>query len=326
MSDKKDLGNDELNNVDGDSMDAEHKSYKLYNFRRPDKFSKDNLRALRDIHREFSKSISLILSGYLRMRVEIEIVSVDQLTYEEFVRSMPSPINVGVFEFEPLPGQILLGISFEVLSCIVNRMLGGLGTIEQDTKELTDIEKALVKKVILMIIQSLEGAWNTIVPLTGKFISLDDNYQSIQVATAGEIVALLTFEVQISGKHFGLFSICFPYPVLETVLGHLSTQHIFQTKGLVASNEERLKMVTKLNTSNVDVRVQFGQCHITLDDFLQLNEGDIIKLDNKIHDDLIVQVNGEKKFFARPGTIKNNICVKITDVYDEMHELLRNYL
>ena len=326
MSDKKDLGIDELNSVDEDSMDVERKSYKLYNFRRPDKFSKDNLRALRDIHREFSKSISLILSGYLRMRVEIEIVSVDQLTYEEFVRSMPSPINVGVFEFEPLPGQILLGISFEVLSCIVNRMLGGLGTIEQDTKELTDIEKALVKKVILMIIQSLEGAWNTIVPLTGKFISLDDNYQSIQVATAGEIVALLTFEVQISGKHFGLFSICFPYPVLETVLGHLSTQHIFQTKGLVASNEERLKMVSKLNTSNVDLRVQFGQCHITLDDFLQLNEGDIIKLDNKIHDDLIVQVNGEKKFFARPGTIKNNICVKITDVYDEMHELLRNYL
>ena len=84
------------------SGDGEHKSYKLYNFRRPDKFSKDNLRALRDIHREFSKAISLILSGYLRMRVEIEIVSVDQLTYEEFVRSMPSPISVGVFEFEPL--------------------------------------------------------------------------------------------------------------------------------------------------------------------------------------------------------------------------------
>ena len=107
------------------SIDGEHRSYKLYNFRRPDKFSKDNLKALRDIHREFSKAISLILSGYLRMRVEIEIVSVDQLTYEEFIRSMPSPISVGVFEFEPLTGQILLGISFEVLSCIVNRMLGG---------------------------------------------------------------------------------------------------------------------------------------------------------------------------------------------------------
>ncbi len=320
--------NDNLANTEifeEDFSDSEHKSYKLYNFRRPDKFSKDNLRALRDIHREFSKAISLVLSGYLRMRVEIEIVSVDQLTYEEFVRSMPSPISVGVFEFEPLSGQVLLGISFEVISCIVNRMLGGVGNIENQTRELTDIEKALAKKIINIIIKSLEDSWNTIIPVTGKFISLDDNYQSIQVATAGEIVALLTFEVQISGKHFGLFSLCFPYPVLETVLGHLSTQHIFQTKGLVASNDERLKMISKINTSNVDLRVQFGQCSITLDDFLQLSEGDIIKLDNKVQDDLIVKVNGEKKFFARPGTLKDKICVKITDVYDEMHELLRNY-
>ena len=315
----------DTNFFEDEFSDSEHKRYKLYNFRRPDKFSKDNLRALRDIHREFSKAISLVLSGYLRMRVEIEIVSVDQLTYEEFVRSMPSPISVGVFEFEPLSGQVLLGISFEVISCIVNRMLGGVGNIENQTRELTDIEKALAKKVINIIIKSLEDSWNTIIPVTGKFISLDDNYQSIQVATAGEIVALLTFEVQISGKHFGLFSLCFPYPVLETVLGHLSTQHIFQTKGLVASNDERLKMISKINTSNVDLRVQFGQCSITLDDFLQLSEGDIIKLDNKVQDDLIVKVNGEKKFFARPGTLKDKICVKITDVYDEMHELLRNY-
>ena len=306
----------DTNFFEDEFSDSEHKSYKLYNFRRPDKFSKDNLRALRDIHREFSKAISLVLSGYLRMRVEIEIVSVDQLTYEEFVRSMPSPISVGVFEFEPLSGQVLLGISFEVISCIVNRMLGGVGNIENQTRELTDIEKALAKKVINIIIKSLEDSWNTIIPVTGKFISLDDNYQSIQVATAGEIVALLTFEVQISGKHFGLFSLCFPYPVLETVLGHLSTQHIFQTKGLVASNDERLKMISKINTSNVDLRVQFGQCSITLDDFLQLSEGDIIKLDNKVQDDLIVKVNGEKKFFARPGTLKDKICVKITDVYD----------
>ena len=325
MTDIKDTNLSDIDGFEEDFSDSEHKSYKVYNFRRPDKFSKDNLRALRDIHREFSKAISLVLSGYLRMRVEIEIVSVDQLTYEEFVRSMPSPISVGVFEFEPLSGQILLGISFEVISCIVNRMLGGVGNIEAQTRELTDIEKALAKKIINIIIKSLEDSWNAIIPVTGKFISLDDNYQSIQVATAGEIVALLTFEVQISGKHFGLFSLCFPYPVLETVLGHLSTQHIFQTKGLVASNDERLKMISKLNTSNVDLRVQFGQCNITLDDFLQLSEGDIIKLDNKVSDDLIVKVNGEKKFFARPGTMKDKICVKITDVYDEMHELLRNY-
>ena len=236
-------------NNENTSDDSEHKSYKLYNFRRPDKFSKDNLRALRDIHKEFSKAISLILSGYLRMRVEIEIVSVDQLTYEEFVRSMPSPISVGVFEFEPLTGQILLGISFEVLSCIVNRMLGGVGNIDAQTRELTDIEKALAKKVINIIIQSLEDSWNTLIPVTGKFISLDDNYQSIQVAAAGEIVALLTFEVQIQGKHFGLFSLCFPYPVLETVLPKLTPQYIYQHTNVVANEIGKNETLEKIKNA-----------------------------------------------------------------------------
>lgn len=320
--------NSNMTNVElfeNESADFEHKSYKLYNFRRPDKFSKDNLRALRDVHKEFSKAVSLVLSGYLRMRVETEIVSVDQLTYEEFVHSMPSLLSVGVFEFEPLSGQILLGVSFEVISCFVDRMLGGVGNMESQARELTDIEKILAKKVINVMFKSLEDSWNTIIPVTGKFINYDDNYQSIPIVAAGETVALLTFEVQISGKHFGLFSLCFPYSVLEAILEHLSSQHIFQTNGLVVSNDERMKMISKINTSNVDLSVQLGQCSITLDDFLQLAEGDIIKLENKVQDELIVKVNGEKKFFARPGTMKDKICVKITGIYDEMHELLRNY-
>ena len=130
------------------------KGYKLYNFRRPDKFSKDHLRALQDLHREFSRQISLILTAYLRMRIEIEVVSTDQLTYDEFIRSMPSPMTIGIFELNPLPGQILLGVSFEVLSCIVDRMLGGLGLSEYKQRELTDIEEALSKKVIERIVKA----------------------------------------------------------------------------------------------------------------------------------------------------------------------------
>ena len=270
------------------------KGYKLYNFRRPDKFSKDHLRALQDLHREFSRQISLILTAYLRMRIEIEVVSTDQLTYDEFIRSMPSPMTIGIFELNPLPGQILLGVSFEVLSCIVDRMLGGLGLSEYKQRELTDIEEALSKKVIERIVKALEGAWSNIVPVQGNVVGLDNNYQMVQVASTGEIVALITFEVQIAGKYFGLISLCFPYPVLETVLGNLSTQHIFQTKGIIATTEERQKMIDKLNTSKVDLSVLFGSTDISLEEFLDLKEGDIIKLDAKTTDDLIVKVNGEK--------------------------------
>src|SRR5574344_1734099 len=301
------------------------KGYKLYNFRRPDKFSKDHLKSLQDIHKEFSRQFSLLLTAFLRMHIELDVVSTDQLTYDEFITSMPSPLTIGIFELNPLPGQILLGISFEVLSSIVDRMLGGIGLSENKQRELTDIEEALARKVIDRTVKTLENAWNNIIPVQAEVVGLDNSYQMIQVATSGEIVALITFEVQIAGKYFGLMSLCFPYPVLETVLGHLSTQHIFQTKGIVATTEERQKMMQKVNTSKVDLSVLFGPCDLTMGEFLDVKEGDILKLDNKTSEDLVVKINEEKKFFARPGTLKNNVCVKITDRYNPVADSLKGY-
>lgn len=301
------------------------KGYKLYNFRRPDKFAKDTLRALQDIHREFSKQISMLLTGYLRMKVNVDVVSVDQLTYDEFVNSMPPSMSVGIFEFNPLPGQILFGITYEVLSCIVDRMLGGKGDASNQYKELTDVETSLTKKIINIIIKTLNDSWTSIMPIEYAIVGLENGFQSVQVAAPGEIVALLTFEIQVNEKTFGLASLCFPYPVLETVIPHLTSQHIFQTKGIVATSEERQRMIHKLNPSMMDIRASFGSCEITLEEFMQLSVGDILKLDNTIDQDLIVKINGVKKFFARPGLLKDNVCVKITDVYDEMYDLMRNY-
>ena len=301
------------------------KGYKLYNFRRPDKFAKDTLRALQDIHREFSKQISMLLTGYLRMKVNVDVVSVDQLTYEEVVNSMPPSMSVGIFEFNPLPGQILFGITYEVLSCIVDRMLGGKGDASNQYKELTDVETSLTKKIINIIIKTLNDSWTSIMPIEYAIVGLENGFQSVQVAAPGEIVALLTFEIQVNEKTFGLASLCFPYPVLETVIPHLTSQHIFQTKGIVATSEERQRMIHKLNPSMMDIRASFGSCEITLEEFMKLSVGDILKLDNTIDQDLIVKINGVKKFFARPGLLKDNVCVKITDVYDEMYDLMRNY-
>lgn len=319
-----DIKNDSIFSEDIDVSEFK-KGYKLYNFRRPDKFAKDTLRAMQDIHREFSKQISMLLTAYLRMKVNVDVVSVDQLTYDEFVNSMPPSMSVGIFEFNPLPGQILFGITYEVLSSIVDRMLGGKGDASTQYKELTDVETSLTKKVIDIIIKTLNGSWTSIVPVEYAIVGLDNGFQSVQVAAPGEIVALLTFEIQVNEKTFGLASLCFPYPVLETVIPHLTSQHIFQTKGIVATSEERQRMIHKLNPSMMDIRALFGTCEITLEEFMKLSVGDILKLDDTVNQDLIVKINGVKKFFARPGLLKDNICVKITDVYDEMYDLMRNY-
>ncbi len=312
-----------MNTFDG--TDEHRKGYKLYNFRRPDKFSKDHLRGLQDIHKEFSRQLALVLTAYLRMHLEVDVVSVDQLTYDEFMRSVPNPISIAIFELNPLPGQILLGISFEVLSSIVDRMLGGVGNIESKPRELTDVEESLIKKMIERTVQTLAEAWSHVIPVDANLIGLDNNYSGIQVATPGEIVALITLEVHIAGKYYGLLSLCFPYPVLENVLSQLTTQHIFQTKGLIATSEERQKMIKKLDTSLVDIKVLFGQTEITLQDFLDLKEGDVLKLDNAATEDLIVEVNDERKFYARPGRVKDKVCVKVTDRYDYYVDALKRY-
>lgn len=306
-------------------MDEHKKGYKLYNFRRPDKFSKDHLRGLQDIHREFSRQLALVLTAYLRMHLEVDVVSVDQLTYDEFMRSVPNPISIAIFELNPLPGQILLGISFEVISSIVDRMLGGVGTVETKARELTDVEESLVKKMIERTIQTLADAWSHVMPVESSLIGLDNNYSGIQVATPGEIVALITLEVHIAGKHYGLISLCFPYPVLENILSQLTTQHIFQTKGIIATSEERQKMIEKLDTSHVDINVIFGETEISTKDFLDLKEGDVLRLDNAATEDMIIRVNGERKFYGRPGKIKDKICIKITDRYDYYVDALKRY-
>lgn len=309
-----------------DEEDEYKKGYKLYNFRRPDKFSKDHLRGLQDTHREFSRQLSMALTAYLRMHLEVNVVSVDQLTYDEFTRSMPTPITIGVFELSPLPGQALIGISFEVLSSIVDRMLGGVGVSENSNRELTDIEESLARKVVERTVKTLESAWKHILPVQGNIIGLDNNYTMIQVATPGEIVALITLEVQVGGKHFGLISLCFPYPVLENILPQLTTQHIYQTKGIVATSEERQQMITKLNTSTVDVKVILGDTEAKVQDLVDLKVGDVIKLNNKVTDNLIMEINENKKFFVRPGTLKNKISVKVTDRYNETDDILKNYI
>ncbi|MDD3149655.1 MAG: flagellar motor switch protein FliM [Candidatus Gastranaerophilales bacterium] len=299
--------------IDESAHEEDKKGYKLYNFRRPDKFSKDHLRALQDIHKEFSRQLSLVLTAYLRMHVEIDIVSVDQLTYDEFTRSMPNPITIGITELNPLSGQILIGVSHEITSSIVDRMLGGTGSSEIKSRELTDVEEALARKILDRITLSLEESWKHIFPVQGIVVGIDNNYSLIQIVTPGEIVALVTLEVQIASSFSGLLSLCFPYPVLETVLGQLSTQHIFQSKGILTSTEDKEKILSKINKTNVNVKVILGETDISLKDFMDLTEGDVLKLDNLVTDNLVMSVNDEEKFYCRPGTKKKNIAVSIVD-------------
>jgi len=306
--------------VDEGSLEEEKKGYKLYNFRRPDKFSKDHLRALQDIHKEFCRQLALVLSAYLRLNIDIEIISVDQLTYDEFARSMPNLTTVGIVELTPLPGQMLLGMTHEVTSSIVDRMLGGTGMSEVKPRELTDIEEALSKRVLEKITKTLEGAWKNVMPVYGTVVGIDSNYSLIQIATLGEIVALITCEIQISGLHAGLLSLCFPFPVLESMLSQLSSQHIFQSKGIINTTEDKQQILNKLGNTQVKINVTLGHTEITVQDLMDLKIGDVLMLDNPVDENLVVKVNNIPKFLGRPGIKKNKVAVSIENIINSSNQ------
>jgi flagellar motor switch protein FliM len=295
---------------------TEKRNYKLYNFRRPDKFSKDHLRALQTIHESFARQLGMVMTAYLRMTVEIDVVSVDQLTYDEFVRSMPSPMTVSILELDPLPGQVLMGYGYEVTSSVIDRMLGGPGLSEPKARELTDIEQSLIRRVIDRAIVSLEEAWRSVMNVNVSMVGFEESYALIQVATPGEIVALITFEVNLGNKNSGLISLCFPYPVLEGVVSQLSAQHIFHRQQSHIPFEEQEKILKKLNYAKLPVQVSLGGTTIRVKDLLDLAVGDVIRLDRLATDQLLVSVNKRPKFYCKAGTVKDKLAVYITETVE----------
>ena len=301
--------------LDAHSVEDFKRGCKLYNFRRPDKFSKEHLKALQDIHRDYVRHLATELTSYLRMEVEIDVISTDQLTYEEYVCSMPSHIQNMIFKLNPLSGEISLGMSPEILAVILDRMLGGAGTNNSPNRELTQIEELLTIKFTEKLIKILEEAWNTILPVKSEFSAIANGYHSVPITTAGEIVTLISFEVRLGQKTFGLMNLCFPYPVLETILPKLTPQYIYQHASVVANEIGRNETLEKIRTAEVEMQVLLGSAQVAINDILDLKIDDIIKLDQKLDKELVACINKKKKFYVEPGLIQNKVCVKIAKQY-----------
>ena len=306
------------NNNIADILNQEkEKNYKVYNFKRPDKFSKEHLRALETIHEHFARQVGLLFSAFLRLGVDVDVVSVDQLTYDEFTRSMPRPITVAVMDFKPLPQQLLMGISHEVTMCIIDRMLGGKGVANAKPRELTDVENNLMRKTINRITDLLQTAWSGIIP--GNKINLkgmEESYHNLQVALPSEIVAVLTFEITLANKDSGLMSICFPYPMLEGIIDQLSSQHLFH-QHLLANNmeeaENHIALLDRMHYAPIPVSVRLGGVAVSIQELLHIKPNDVIRLNRQAGSNLLLCMNDSPKYYVQPGVCKNKLAVCVIE-------------
>ena len=289
-----------------------NKNAKPYDFRNPDKFSKDHLRGLQIIFETFARLTTSNLSSLLRGQVQVRLSSIDQLAYEEYTAQLPSTTAVSLLSCDPLPDQTLLEISPQVTYVMIDRLLGGSGRVPQRLREATDIEQALLRLVVTHILPSYREAWSTVVAVEPRLEELVFNTALIPSAIPGTVAALALLEINVLGTT-GTLSVAIPYTVLEPVMGRLNVQKWLAGTGRGSHSQTGIGFPDRqLQRAMVPVTVVLGTAALDLKELLVLEKGNIIRLETAPGQELRVAIGAHEKFTAQPGQVSNRIAVQIT--------------
>lgn len=287
-----------------------------YDFERPERVSKDHIRALSSIHDGFARNFGATLSGFLRTIVDVHVVGVEQLTYGEFVHSLPNPTSFVIVQAPPLEGQMCLEISPLIVFPIIDRLLGGSSSdayIPQ--RPLTAIEWRLVRRLVGKALEHLTEVWRNLADAKFEIVETESNPQLVHIVAPTEVVVFITFEIKM-GKCAGTMSICIPFNTIESVLSRLATQSWFGNVRKGTTEKVRQRIVRNLSRAKVDLTTFLGRARISLSELRSLRPGDIIQLDKPISEELVLQVEGRNKYAGRPGQLRNHRALRITRAAD----------
>jgi flagellar motor switch protein FliM len=295
------------------SPSMQQKKIKVHDFRRPSKFAKDHLKTLNIIYENYARLLNNYLSAYLRAGLQIEVLSVEPLTFYEFNNSISNPAVLGIVNFSPLPGSVVIDLSPNVAFAIIDRVLGGGGAGLEKVRGFTDVEIVLVEKMMKGFVDMMQEPWETIIDIQPRLEKIETNVQFAQLMSPNEIIALVTLSIKI-GDAEGMVNICIPHMVVEPVLSKLSTKFWFSTVEKGSTKELKATIHSKIEKIYVPIKAILGKSEITVSDFLELREGDVLPLETDVNAEIQVKVGELLKFYARPGVRKNKTALKISRV------------
>ncbi|MFF5993323.1 flagellar motor switch protein FliM [Lysinibacillus sp. KU-BSD001] len=290
----------------------EVKKVKVYDFKRALRFSKDQIRSLTRIHENFARLLTTFFSAQLRTYVQITVASVDQIPFEEFVRSIPNMTLINVFEVPPLDGNILMEINPNIAYSMLDRLMGGTGASHSNVDNLTEIETKIMTNLFERSFDNLREAWENIVEIDPMLIELEVNPQFLQMISPNETVVVISLNT-IIGETTGMINICLPHVVLEPIVPNLSVRYWMQTNTKEMSPEQVKMLENRVKQSTLPVVAELGTTSISVEDFLTMNIGDVIELDQKITDPLILKVGTLPKFTVQPGKLNKKMAIQVID-------------
>lgn len=296
--------------------DEEKQKVKVYDFRSPQKFSKDHIRTLELVHDNFARIISNYLTAQVRKSVKVKVETVEQVSYEEFIHSVQNPTILTLFKLPPLTGTLLFETNPEFSYQIIDILLGGTGERKVTSAEFSDIDKNIMHQVVSGLLSNLVLAWEDIMEVEPEIESIETNPAINQTLSPNEPVALIVFSVEM-GKSTTFINLCIPYLSIEKLLYKLVVQYWFKNGDEEQEDNSNEKIKDGLNPVEVELSAKLGDTHLSVNDFLRLSIGDIIKLDNKCSEPVKVLVENEEYYYAKPGTIGKNMGVTVMDIIDK---------
>ncbi|ENH98230.1 flagellar motor switch protein FliM [Gracilibacillus halophilus YIM-C55.5] len=289
------------------------KKVRVYDFKRALRFSKDQIRSISRIHDNFARLLSTYFSAQLRTYVHISVASVDQIPYEEFIRSIPSKTILNVYSVEPLDGRMIFEFNPNISYAMLDRMLGGKGTSVNKVDNLTEIETTLMSQLFENALENLQEAWSSVVEIDPILEDFEVNPQFLQLVSPNETVVVVSLDTTI-GESTGMINICIPHVVLEPIIPKLSVHYWMQNDKKKERKPEEYESISKnIEGAKMDLSARLGESQITLEELMFLSENDTILLDQPIDDPLLLYVDDHPKFHVQPGKKKHKLAVQVID-------------
>lgn len=303
--------------LDVDQMqESNEKQVKDYDFRRPTKFSKEHLRTLEIIFEHYSRLLSTNLPVYLRKNVQVAVASSETVTFSEFSNALSNPVILGIINFSPLNGQIIIDLATNLGYAMLDRMLGGSGAPLEKNRDFSEIEQTIMQKILIMFTQLLRDPWKNVIDINPLLSRLETNPQFAQVIAPNDMIAIVTLNMKI-GEVEGFMNICLPFFTLEDVMDKLNTKYWFSTMQENHDEDYEVYIESLIRKVSIPIRAVLGRSTISVSDFMGLQVGDCIRLDTRVDEDMNVFVGNIRKFTALPGTEKDSYAVEITSVLRE---------
>jgi len=285
-----------------------------YDFKRPERVGKEQMRALQTLHEGFGRNFAAGLSAMLRRMVEVKLTSVDQLTYGEFVFSLENPTCFNLLSAQPLEGHLILDINPSILYPIIDRLLGGGREASSIARRpLTEIERRLGSRITGLFLTELRRAWENVIELEFEVVRVESNPQLVQVVPPNEVVVLISFELAL-GDHRGMVNLCIPYNCIERISSKLSDNSWVSYGRHEPTHETVEQIAGNLRNSLVELKVRLAGTRITTKDLIGLRVGDIITTEKDVHSPLVACIENVPKFHASCGAFKGRKAVRIEEV------------